>query len=412
VEVLVDRCAGLDVHKKSVTACVRTPGEKGQRRQVVRTYKTFTGELAKLRAWLAEEGVTRVAMESTGVLWKPLWHALEGGFELLLVNARHVKALPGRKTDVQDAAWLAQLLECGLLRGSFVPPPLIRQLRDLTRYRKRLIEDQVREGQRVEKLLEDAGIKLASVASKTLGMSGRAMLAALCDGERDPEVLAELALGRLRARLAELRQALQGRFGEHHQVMLDAVLGHVDHLEAAIAELDRRIDLVIAPFAALRDRLCTIPGIGKRTAEVLIAEIGVDMTQFPTAAHLASWAKICPGNNESAGKHRSGKNPGGNKWLCAALTQAAWAAARTKDTYLASHFWHLARTVGKNKAAVAVGHTILVSAYHMLARGEDYHELGADYYTRRADPQAHQRRLVHQLEKLGLKVTVEPADAT
>jgi transposase len=409
MDVMVERVAGLDVHKRSVTGCVRTPGPTGERREDKRTFPTFSGDLQRLREWLVGEGVTHVAMEATGVFWKPVWHELEGHVELLLVNAKHVKMIPGRKTDVADAAWLAQLLECGLLRGSFIPPPEIRRLRDLTRYRKRLVQDRTRETQRVEKVLEDAGIKLASVASRTLGVSGRAMIDRLIAGERDPAVLADLALKRLRYRLDDLEQALVGRFEQHHAAMLALHLGHVDELTATITELDQRIEGAMAGFAGQRDRLMTIPGVAKITAEVIIAEVGVDMSRFPTAAHLASWTGFCPGNNESAGKRRSGRTTRGSVWLRDVITQAAWAAARTKDSYLSAQFWRLAGRIGQRKAAVAVAHSIIVAIWHMLRDGTDFQDLGPDYFTCRIDPERRQRRLVRQLEALGLAVTVEPA---
>jgi transposase len=411
MEVVVDRCAGLDIGKRLVVAAIRTPGAGRRRRQEVRSFGTFESDLQALASWLGDEGVTDVAMEATGVYWWPIWNVLEDRFELLLVNAQHVKKVPGRKTDVKDAEWPAQLLECGLLRASFVPPTVIRDLRDLTRYRKRLIEDRVRESLRVQKVLESAGIKLSSVASDALGVSGRAMIEALIAGERDTEVLAELAQARLRKKIPQLRQALaSARFREHHAMLLREHLAHLDHLDEAIGRIDARVDVVMGPFASQRDRLSTIPGVGKRAAEVIIAEVGVDMSRFPTAGHLASWAGMCPGNNESAGKHFSGRTRKGDPWLSGLLTECGWAARRTKGTYLAAQFWQIARRRGQERAAVAVGHSILVIVWHILASSDaTYDELGDDYFTRRQDPQRRQRHLVAQLESLGLTVTIEPA---
>jgi transposase len=410
VETIVSRCAALDVHKDTVMGCVRIPDGQGGRAQEVREFRTFTVGLRALREWLVGHGVTQVAMEATGVYWKPVWHVLESepAWQLLLANAQHVKNLPGRKTD---SVWLAQLLECGLLRGSFVPPRAIQQLRDLTRYRKKLIEERTRETQRVQKLLEDAGIKLDSVVSDVLGKSARAMLDALIDGERDPVVLAELARTRMRPKIAELRLALEGGFDDHHALMLRLHLHHVDQLTVAINGLDAEVDRVIGPFSEQHRRLTTIPGVGKRTAEVIIAEIGVDMSRFPTPAHLASWAGMCPGNHESAGKRRSGKARKGDAALRSALCESAWTVSRTHG-YLGSLYRQLHRRFGKKgeaKAAFAVGQAILVIVWHLLHDERDYQDLGADFLDRRDNAEARRRYLVRQLESLGHKVTIEPA---
>ena len=411
MQVIHERCAALDIGKSVVVACVRRPHAGGGREQQVRTFDAFLDALEALRDWLVAEWVTHVAMEATGPYWRPVWYVLEdAGFDLLLVNARHVKQVPGRKTDVKDAVWLAELLECGLLAGSFVPPPVIRELRDLTRYRKRLIQDRTREAQRVDKVLQDAAIKLGSVASETLGVSSRAMIEALIAGERNPQVLADLAKGRLRIKIPDLVRALHGRFGEHHAMLLRLHLDHIDHLDAAIAALDERVGEVMDPFAtSIIELLVTIPGVGRRVAEVIIAEIGVDMSVFASDAHLASWAAVCPGNNSSAGKHYSGATRNGNVWLLDALTQAAWAAGRVKDDYLSAQFWRLARRIGKKKAVVAVAHSILAIVYHVIATGQPYHDLGADYFTTRVDPERRARQLTRQLADLGYHVTLTKA---
>jgi transposase len=413
MDVIVDRCAGLDVHKKTVMATIRTPDGAGGRAQATREFATFTGRLVELRDWLVGEGVTQVAMEATGVYWKPVWHVLgDSDFELLLVNPAHFKNLPGRKTDVADSEWLAQLLECGLLRGSFIPPANIAKLRDLTRYRSKVIGERVRETQRIQKLLEDAGIKLDSVATDVLGKSCRNMLEALIAGERDPEVLAEMAMTRMRPKIGVLREALVGRFDDHHAVLLRMHLDHVDELVAMEARLDGEVDRLMAPFADAATRLLSIPGVGKRVAEVIVAEIGVDMSRFPTDKHLASWVGLCPGHHESAGKRRSGKARKGNPALRAAMCEAAWAASHGKDTYLAAQFRRFKRrfgTKGETKAIFAVAHTMIVIVWHLLASDCTYEELGADFFERRTNTEARQRQLVRQLEALGHKVTLEPA---
>lgn len=416
MEVIVCRCAGLDVHKNTVMACVRVPGPDGGRVSTVRQFRTFTAGLRQLRDWLVAEQVTQVAMEATGVYWKPVWHVLEAatGLELMLVNAHAVRNMPGRKTDVADAVWLAQLCECGLLRPSFVPPPVIAQLRDLTRYRKKLIEERSRETQRIQKLLEDAGIKLDSVVSDILGLSARQMLEALIAGVRDVAALAELAHTRMRPKIPQLRQALEGRFAAHHALMLRMHLDHVDQLSAGIERLDVEVDRVIRPFSDQLQRLITIPGVGRRTAEVLIAEIGVDMRRFATAAHLASWAGMCPGNHESGGKRRSGRARKGNAALRAALCEAAWAASHSRSGYLPAQYRHLLRTFGRKgqtRAIFAVGHSILVIAWHLLADNSTYQDLGGDHFILRNDTEARKRYLIRQLEALGQTVTIEPAVA-
>lgn len=417
--MVLARCAGVDIGKDEVVACVRTPRPSGKgRSKETRTFPSFTGELEAMADWFAAEGVTEVVMEATGSYWKPVWYVLEErAFELKLVNAHHVKILPGRKSDVLDAEWLAELLEHGLLRGSFVPPLAIRELRDLTRYRKRLIQAHTAECQRIQKTLEDAGIKLDSVASDVLGVSSRLMLRALVAGERDPEVLADMAKGVLRKKIPELRQALRGRFRDHHALLIGLCLDHTDHLEATIAILDAKIDALFVsnaseagvPFERARDRLDTITGVGKRAAETIIAEIGVDMARFPTAAHLASWAGMAPGTNITGGKRQSGKTTKGDLWLRDILTQCAWGAARTRNTYLSAQFWRLARRIGKKKAAIAVGHSILVICWHLLTEDADYDDLGGDYFTRRSNPDRHRDRLIEQLHGLGYHVTLKPA---
>jgi transposase len=407
MDTLIERCAGLDVHKDTVVACVRVPARGGGREQFIQTFGTTTAQLLALRDWLVAQGVTRVGMESTGVYWKPVYYVLEDALECWLLNARHLRNVPGRKTDVADAAWICQLVEHGLVRPSFVPPKPIRELRNLTRYRKAQIEERTREAQRLDKILQDAGIKLSSVASDVLGVSGRAMLRALIAGTRDPETLAELARGTLRRKIPALRQALHGRFGPHHALLVGTILAKLEFLEEALEHLSAEIEQVIAPFAAEAALLRTIPGVDRRTAEAVVAEIGVDMSRFGAAGRLASWAGWCPGNNESAGRHGSGKTRKGSKWLHTYLTQAAKAAARTKDTYLGAQYARLRGRRGPARATVAVGHSILVAAYHILDRHEPYRELGPDYFRRRHSREHQTRRLVRQIQALGYHVRLE-----
>jgi transposase len=407
MERQIERGCGLDVHRDTVAACVRVPGAQGERAQHVRTFGTTAAELLALRDWLEAHGVTHVAMESTGVYWKPIFYVLEEAFTCLLVNAAHIKQVPGRKTDVLDCIWIGQLLEHGLLRGSFVPPAPIRELRDLTRHRKVLIQERQRAANRLHKLLQDAGIKLASVATDILGVSGRAMLEALVQGTTDPAVLADLARGKLRKKLPALREALAGRFRSHHAFLVSQVLAHLDYLDEAITTVSAEVDVRLAPFADPLTRLDTVPGIARRTAEVIIAEIGVDMRRFPSDRHLASWAGLCPGNNESAGKHKSGKTRKGNRWLRMALIEAALAATRTKDSALAARYRRVMRHRGHKKAVVAVAHAMLRSVYHLLAEGTTYHDPGPDYYDRR---HAHRvtRHAIELLERQGYRI-LEPA---
>ena len=411
MEQMVERCAGLDVHKKSLTACVRVPASDGARVQQTRTFRTTTAGVLALRDWLQAYAVSLVGMESTGPYWKPVYYLLEDEFDCWLLNAHHLRNVPGRKTDVKDAEWICQLVEHGLVRPSFVPPKPIRELRNLTRYRKVVIQDRTREAQRLEKLLEDAGIKLSSVASDILGASGREMLRALVGGSRDPDALADLAKGVLRRKIPALREALEGRFEPQHALLVAEMLGRIEHAEETIERLSAEIERLMAPFAEQLALLQTIPGVRQRLAEVIVAEIGVDMNRFASAAHLASWAGLCPGNTQSAGKRGSGRTRRGSKWLRTGLVEGAHAVAQGKPSYLGSQYWRIAGRRGKPKAALAVGHSILVIAYHVLDRAEPYHELGAEYLLLRESQQAHTRRLVRQLERLGHKVTLEPTEA-
>jgi transposase len=408
VETIVERPGALDVHKARVTACVRLPAEDGGREQHVAEFQTTVSGLLALRDWLSAHHVTQVAMEATGVFWKPVWAILEDDFALLLVNARHVKQVPGRKTDVSDAAWLCQLLEAGLLKASFVPPKPIRTLRNLTRYRKSQIQERQREANRLHKALEDTGVKLDCVASDILGVSGRAMLDALISGTTDPGVLAELAKGTLRRKIPALREALNGRFDRHHALWIGAILNHVDFLDEQIAALSGAIEEEIRPFQPAVELLRSIPGVQRRGAECIIAEIGTDMSVFPSEKHCASWGGQCPGNDQSAGKRRSGTTRKGSKWLDYALEEAAMAAIRASDNYLAAQYQRLRPRRGHKKALGAVKHSILCACWHMLSTGELYRDLGSDYFRKR-DPERQTKRLVKQLEALGHSVTLKEA---
>jgi transposase len=405
METIVERPAALDVHKAQVTACARMPTVGGGREQHVAEFQTTVRGLLALRDWLAARGVTQVAMEATGVYWKPVWAILEDEFECLLVNARHVKQVPGRKTDVTDAEWLCRLVEAGLLRASFVPPKPIRELRNLTRYRKTQIADRQREVNRLHKALEDAGIKLDCVAADILGKSGRDMLDALVAGTTDPVVLADLARRQMRKKIPALREALEGRFDAHHALWIGSILRHIDFLDEQIDRLSDAIEEQIRPFQRAVELICTMTGFQTRGAECVIAEIGADMSVFQTARHLASWSAQCSGNDESAGKRRSGKTRNGSKWLDYALEEAALAAIRVKDSYLAAQYRRLKPRRGHKKALGAVKHTMICAIWHMLSTGETYRDLGSDYFTTR-DPERQTKRLVKQLERLGHHVTL------
>lgn len=404
MELLYSRCCGLDVHKKSITACVLLADGK-KREKILRRFGTMTAELLELAAWLKTHFVTHVAMESTGVYWKPIWNVLEGQFELLLVNAAHIKNVPGRKTDMKDCEWIGQLLQHGLVRGSFVPDRSMRELRDLNRQRVALLGERNRVANRVQKVLEDANIKLASVASDTLGLSGRSMLEAIITGECDPETLAGLARGLLRRKLDALRLALEGKVTEHHRFCLRQLLAQHDFVNGQINELDQEIARRTRDMNEAVRLLDTIPGIDEIAARALLAEIGTKMEQFPTAQHCASWAGLCPGNNESAGKRLNGKARKGSPWLRRVLVQAAWAASHAKDTYLRSQFFRIATRRGKKRALVAVAHTMIVIAWHVLKSQSTYRELGGDFFEKR-QTEALQRSLVRRLERMGHHVTL------
>lgn len=406
MEQVFSCCAGLDIHKETVEACVRRIEANGHVHHEIRRWGTMTRDLSAMADWMVVQGVTHVAMESTGVFWKPIYNILEGRFTVLLVNARHLKQVPGRKSDLRDCQWIAQLLQYGLLKGSFIPPRSQRELRDLTRHRTQLVEEKIRTANRIHKILEDANIKLSSVATDILGLSGRAMLEALIQGEDNPVKLADLAQRKLRGKIPELEKALEGHLTEHHRFMLRLLCKQLAQEEELIAELDRKIREQTCPFALEIDRLDAIPGIDRRVAEVVLAEVGADMKPFPTHQNLASWAGMCPGNEESAGKRqRRGITPG-NRWLKRTLAQAAWAASRTKNSYLASQYRRLAGRRGRKRALIAVGHSMLVIFYYMFKAGTSYNDLGSDFFDR-LEPERLTRYYVKRLEFLGHKVTLE-----
>ena len=420
MQVLYERCAGVDVGKDVIAVAVRLPGDGPDGRQTVkRMFKTFYGVLREAAGWLVSLGVTHVAMEATGIYSMPVYHALleHGNFEQVLVcNAGHVKNVPGRKSDLADAEWLAHLLECGLLRGSFIPPADIKAARDVIRYRTKVVQSRTSEVQRLGNVLQDAGIKIDSVASSIATKSGLAMIEALIDGERRPQVLADLALGRMRAKIGDLELALEGRFDDHHALMCRLHLDHIGLLDEMIAKLDAQVEAMMAPFRAERDLLTTIPGIGALAAAAIISEIGHSPAEFfPDAAHLASWAGICPGNHESAGKRRSGKRRYGNQQLQPVLVESAWAAVRHQGYLRSLYHRHVMKWGGyrsptaKKKAIIVVAHAMLVIIWHVLAGGVPYDELGADFFTRRLDPDKETRRLIAKLEALGHQVTLQPA---
>lgn len=407
-----DRVAGLDVHRDSVTACCRRLGPKGGIVREKEQFTTTTAGLAVLCDWLTDRQVQLVAMESTGVYWKAPYYALEQRFTVWLCNARHVKKVPGRKTDMSDAEWLADVAAHGMVRPSFVPPPPIRQLRELTRYRKTQAEARAGEIQRLEKVLQDAGIKLTSVASKVLTQSGRAMVEALIAGEQDPAALAELAKGKMRPKIPALAEALTGHFGAHHAVAARRILGHLDFLNETIAALSDQINSRTAAFEPVYELLLPVPGLDRLSIDVIVAETGADMTRFPTAADLASWAGVCPGNHESAGKRRRVSTTHGNHWLRRTMIEAARGAVRTKGSYFGAQYRQIARRRGPNKAAMAVAHSLVELVWHLLSTGEVFEDLGDGYFQTRRDPQRQARRLVAQLQDLGYTVTLASTPGT
>jgi transposase len=403
MQVLHPHCCGIDVHRKSLMACVRRQ-EAGRAKLEVREFGTTTAEVLRLHAWLSESDCTHVAMESTSVYWKPVFNLLEGSFEVVLANAHHIKAVPGRKTDVKDCEWLANLLAHGLIRASFIPPAPIRELRDLTRHRKSLIRDRVSAINRVHKLLETANIKLGSVVTDIFGVSGRAMLNALAEGEKDPQVLAKLARGSLIPKMRALAETLRGGFTAHHAFVLRQLLKHIDHLADLVATCDERIVDVSKPNEDAIQRLQTIPGVGRRSAEVIVSEVGVDMSRFDTSRQLASWARICPGSNESAGKRRPASAGSGNNWLRTTLLESAWAASHSKGTYLGAQYRRISKRRGPKRAAIAVAHSILIIAFYVLRDGVQYRDLGPDYFDR-VNIAKQRRYHLRRLAELGYDIT-------
>jgi transposase len=409
MQVLFARCAGLDVHKKTVVACVMLTLLTGEVCKHVRTFATTTEGLLALADWLTSQQVTHVAMESTGIYWRPVFNILEGAWTVILVNAQHMKAVPGRKTDVKDSEWLAELLRHGLLKASFIPPQPIRDLRDLVRYRQSLVQERTREINRLQKVLETANIKLSSVVSDVMGASGRSMIQALIAGEHSPEVLAELAQGSLHKKIPQLREALLGRVDAHHQILLSHLLAHISFLDQAIFHLFFQIHSSLKPYDEAVELLVSIPGIAQETAACILAEIGVDMSCFPTAAHLASWAGVCPGNRESGGKRLSGKINKGNARLKAALAEVVWVLSHMKDNYLSAQYHRLARRLGKQKAVMAVAHSLLVIIYHMLRDKQPYRDLGATFFETR-DKERVVKGALRRLESFGYTVTLQPQE--
>jgi len=408
MEVLYPRCAGLDVHKDSVIArarCVSQP-----RHDEVRSFGTTTSALLELNEWLRSHGVTHVAMEATGVYWKPIWHLLEGDFELVLANAQHIRNVPGRKTDVNDASWIADLLAHGLIRSSFVPPPAIQELRDLTRTRKQLVREVAQHNLRIQKTLEDANLKVGSVLSDILGKSGRAILQAIVAGESDPGKLADFAFGNAKRRRTELVESLHGRIRPHHRELLRIHLSVIESLQRAMAEIDVQVGKALAPIQKSVRLLTTMPGVNEVTAQVMVGEIGVDMARFPDAGHLVSWAGLCPKSDESAGKRRSTRVRQGAPWLKTTLVTVAWGAVRTKDSYLQAQFHRLRARRGAKKAIVAVAASMLTAAYHMLKNGVEYRDLGAEHFARHDRSKAIQR-LIRRLSDLGCDVQLTPQEA-